>query len=904
MASKRLHGPRRPARRRDARTGKGGSRFALRSVAGQVFLLQLAILLLLVVAATLILTWRAHQADIRNAREQAHACAGAVAATPSTAAALRSPDPTAGLQPLSLRATRACGVDFVTVLDRSGVRLSDPVPRLIGTRASGDFSRALDGKAYTEKYHGEPTDSARAVVPVRGADGQVIGIVTAGVDLSTVAAQLDDELPWVTAGAAVALLLAGGGAALVSRRLGRQTHGLGAAEVTRMYEHHDAVLHAVREGVLVLDGERRLLLANDEAQRLLNLPEKALGRPVGALGLDPGVGDLLASGRAADDEVHAVGERLLAVNQRPTGHGDGPAGTVATFRDTTELREIAGQAEGAAQRLDLLYTAGLRIGTSLDVVRTAEELADVTVPRFADVTTIDLLDPVIDGREPLPGPATARRVALRSAGSAHPLEDVGSRPRVPPVAVDDEGETVTVFEPDLAAADEWRATDPERAERILAAGFHSRITVPMRARGTVFGLAGFWRRDQQPFQPEDLASAEELVTRTAVCVDNARRYAREHSMAVTLQRSLLPGRLPEQNAVDAAYRYLPAQAGVGGDWFDVIPLPGARVALVVGDVVGHGLHAAATMGRLRTAVHNFSSLDLPPDELLAHLDELVARIDQDPTRGADTEPVTGATVLYALYDPTSGRCHLARAGHPPPVLARPDGTTTVLEAPANLPLGLGTSPFEMREVTLPEGSRLVLYTDGLIRMRGRDLDERIDLLRSAVGHVHDAPEETCTAALEALLPDRSLSDRDDIALLVARTSKLPPDRVAEWDVPMDPEAVAPVRAACVRQMTAWGLGETAFTVELILSELITNAVRHGAPPVTVRLLRDRYLTCEVSDASSTAPHLRRATSADEGGRGLFLIAQLAQHWGTRYGPHGKTIWAELPLSDSPDDAPV
>ncbi|GHJ24312.1 histidine kinase [Streptomyces albus] len=830
MASKRLHGPQRPARRRDARTGKGGSRFALRSVAGQVFLLQLAILLLLVVAATLILAWRAHQADIRNAREQAHACAGGVAATPSTAAALRSPDPTAGLQPLSLRATRACGVDFVTVLDRAGVRLSDPVPRLIGTRASGDFSRALDGKAYTEKYHGEPTDSARAVVPVRGADGQVIGIVTAGVDLSTVAAQLDDELPWVTAGAAVALLLAGGGAALVSRRLGRQTHGLGAAEVTRMYEHHDAVLHAVREGVLVLDGERRLLLANDEAQRLLNLPEKALGRPVGALGLDPGVGDLLASGRAADDEVHAVGERLLAVNQRPTGHGDGPAGTVATFRDTTELREIAGQAEGAAQRLDLLYTAGLRIGTSLDVVRTAEELADVTVPRFADVTTIDLLDPVIDGREPLPGPATARRVALRSAGSAHPLEDVGSRPRVPPVAVDDEGETVTVFEPDLAAADEWRATDPERAERILAAGFHSRITVPMRARGTVFGLAGFWRRDQQPFQPEDLASAEELVTRTAVCVDNARRYAREHSMAVTLQRSLLPGRLPEQNAVDAAYRYLPAQAGVGGDWFDVIPLPGARVALVVGDVVGHGLHAAATMGRLRTAVHNFSSLDLPPDELLAHLDELVARIDQDPTRGADTEPVTGATVLYALYDPTSGRCHLARAGHPPPVLAHPDGTTTVLEAPANLPLGLGTSPFEMREVTLPEGSRLVLYTDGLIRMRDRDLDERIDLLRSAVGHVHDAPEETCTAALEALLPDRSLSDRDDIALLVARTSKLPPDRVAEWDVPLDPEAVAPVRAACVRQMTAWGLGETAFTVELILSELITNAVRHGAPP--------------------------------------------------------------------------
>ncbi|MGY1439741.1 SpoIIE family protein phosphatase [Streptomyces reniochalinae] len=890
-------------RRRAQEPGERGARFAGRSVAAQVFALQLAIVLLLVLAGAALLAWQARAADVRSARDRSLACAGTLAAAPSTAAALRSTRPTAALQPVSLRARDACGIDFVAVLDDGGVRLSDPLTELIGRRAAGDFSRALAGETYLERFHGEPTDSVRAVAPVRDSERKVVGLVTAGVDLATVSARLDRELPWVGVGAVGALLLAAAGAGLISRRLKRQTRGLGPTEVTRMYEHHDAVLHAVREGVLVLDVDRRLLLANDEAHRLLGLPAGAQGQRIGALRLPSGVGQLLVSGRTATDEVHPVGERLLAVNQRPTGGDGDPSGTVTTARDTTELREVAGQAEVAAQRLELLYTAGLHVGTTLDVKRTAEELAEVAVDRFADVVSVDLLDPVIEGQEPLPDPTTAtvRRVALRSAVGDHPLQPLGSRPRIPPVAFRTTGDAVQVapvFEPDLAAATEWREIDPEGAAHILSSGFHSRITVPLRARGTVLGLASFWRRDQQPFQPEDLASAQELVARTAVCVDNARRYAREHGMAVTLQRSLLPGGLPEQNAVDAAYRYVPAQAGVGGDWFDVLPLPGARVALVVGDVVGHGLHAAATMGRLRTAVHNFSSLDLPPDELLAHLDELVVRIDQDPTRRPETETVTGATVLYVLYEPATGQCHIARAGHPPPALARPDGTTALLDVPANLPLGLGTSPFETRTLTVPEGSRLVLYTDGLIRSRGRDLDERLETLLEEVARAGRDPDETCGALLEALLPGRSHTDRDDIALLVAVTRRLPPDRVAEWEVPSDPEAVAPVRAACMDRMTAWGLEETAFTAELVLSELITNAVRYGAPPVTVRLLCDRYLTCEVSDSSSTAPHLRRATTVDEGGRGLFLIAQLAQHWGTRYGPHGKTIWAEMPLTDS------
>ncbi|WP_374204230.1 SpoIIE family protein phosphatase [Streptomyces sp. HPF1205] len=357
--------------------------------------------------------------------------------------------------------------------------------------------------------------------------------------------------------------------------------------------------------------------------------------------------------------------------------------------------------------------------------------------------------------------------------------------------------------------------------------------------------------------------------------------------AVTLQRSLLPHGLPEQNALDVAYRYLPAQAGVGGDWFDVIPLPGARVALVVGDIVGHGMHAAATMGRLRTAVHNFSMLDLPPDELLVHLDELVARIDKEEGTGV---PTAGATCLYAIYDPVSRCCELARAGHLPPALALPDGTVEYLEVPPGPPLGVGGLPFEAVRRRLPEGSRLVLYTDGLVEDRRRDIDEGLDLLAGALAGADDrSPDELCDAVLATLMPDQQ---RDDIALLVARTSALPADRIARWDVPPDPAAVADIRDDASNQLAGWGLEDLVFTTELVLSELITNAIRYTAGPIHVRLLFDRTLICEVADASSTSPHLRHAASTDEGGRGLFLVAQLSTRWGTRYTPEGKVIWVE------------
>lgn len=341
---------------------------------------------------------------------------------------------------------------------------------------------------------------------------------------------------------------------------------------------------------------------------------------------------------------------------------------------------------------------------------------------------------------------------------------------------------------------------------------------------------------------------------------------------------------------------------MGGDWFDVVPLSGTRVALVVGDVVGHGLHASATMGRLRTAVRTLADVDLPPDELLTHLDDLVTHLtsdDDDPVSADMPDPgdfgEVGATCLYAVYDPVSRMCTLASAGHPPPAVLLPDGTVTLVELSPGPLLGVGGLPFESTEIELPEGSLLAFYTDGLVEARDHDVGAGLDRLCQALASPVPSLDVTCDAILKALLPD---SRADDVALLLARTRALHADQVAAWALPSDPAIVAAARAQTSRQLAAWGLEEAAFITELVVSELVTNAIRYGAVPIGLRLIRDRALICEVSDASSTAPHLRRARIFDEGGRGLHMVAQLTQGWGTRQTSTGKTIWAEQPLPAS------
>ncbi|MEV7617203.1 SpoIIE family protein phosphatase [Streptomyces sp. NPDC089799] len=559
--------------------------------------------------------------------------------------------------------------------------------------------------------------------------------------------------------------------------------------------------------------------------------------------------------------------------------------------------EVGKYAVQARRRLELLAEASARIGTTLDVTRTAAELAELAVPGLADYVTVDLPEAVLRGDETFDPETDLHRTVLHGITDDCPFYPAGQeldfRPGTPHMRALSSGQTV--LEPQLKDAAGWFAQSPERSLALLSYGVHSLVAVPLLARGALLGIASFYRlRDPAPYGEDDGRLAQELCARAALCIDNARRYTREHTLALVLQRSLLPRGLPEQGAVEVAHRYLPAESGVGGDWFDVIPLSGTRVALLVGDVVGHGLHAAATMGRLRTAARNFAELELAPDELLTHLDNLLVRLDREEGDDGPTgsNGIVGATCLYAVYDPTSRHCTMARAGHLPPALVGPDGTVSFPDLPAGPPLGLGGLPFETAEIELPRDSTLILYTDGLVEDRNRDIDLALDDLRRTLAHPGRTPEDTCQAVMDAMAPEHPT---DDIALLVARTHTLSDDRVAVWDVPADPARVSDIRAAATRRLADWGLDELAFATELMLSELVTNAVRYGGEPIRVRLIRDRTLICEVSDGSSTAPHLRRAAGTDEGGRGLFLVAQLSQAWGTRYTPEGKVIWAECAL---------
>jgi serine phosphatase RsbU (regulator of sigma subunit)/PAS domain-containing protein len=597
-----------------------------------------------------------------------------------------------------------------------------------------------------------------------------------------------------------------------------------------------------------------------------------------------------------------IGDRAWSVEMWPVKDSSGRLCGVGTAAFDNSAQH------GAHQRLALLNQAGALIGATLDVGRTARELADVVVPQLADFVTVELFDSVLAGEEPMPlkagEPVLLRRAAARSAVEGVPelAVEVGAVDSYPPFSPP--ARCLAAGRPLLSGLDDpgfvrWIEGDEIRSAGVHRDGIHSGMAVPLRARGIVLGVAVLWRWTRPgAFQQDDLLLVEELAGRAAVSMDNARRYTREHATALTMQRSLLPQVLPQQAAVEAAFRYLPAssESGVGGDWFDVIPLSGTRVALVVGDVAGHGVHASAAMGRLRTAVRTLADVDLPPDELLTHVDDLVTHLGDDGMGSAGLPGEFGATCLYAVYDPVSRHCVLASAGHPPPSVLYPNGTVATLGLTPGPPLGVGGVPFEATELELPESSLIVLHTDGLVHSHNQDLDTGFARLRDVLTTASSSLEETCDRLIAAMLPERP---SDDVAVLVARTRALHSDQVATWGLPVDPEVVADARAQATRQLAAWGLEAASFVTELVVSELVTNAIRYGAPPIQLRLIRDRTLICEVSDGSNTAPHLRRARTFDEGGRGLLLVAQVTQGWGTRHTGIGKTIWAEQPLPDDP-----
>ncbi|QMU76131.1 SpoIIE family protein phosphatase [Streptacidiphilus sp. PB12-B1b] len=571
-------------------------------------------------------------------------------------------------------------------------------------------------------------------------------------------------------------------------------------------------------------------------------------------------------------------------------------------RDASRERlKALDEAHAAQERLALLNEASTRIGTTLDLHRTAEELVEVVIPRFADFVTVDLLETVVAGGEqdqaPVPddGRVQMRAVAIgeiTEAGMVGAADEVGQVSWSAKLYAESlrTGRSILVPEVDEAALHRIVAY-PERVQPSLDAGVHSYLMVPLLARGTVLGGAEFVRMgNPEPFNPADQSLAEELAARAAVCIDNARLYRRERDTALTLQRSLLPQEVHRSPGLEIAYRYLPSSvvSEVGGDWFDVVPLTCGRVALVVGDVMGHGIRAAATMGQLRTAARTLITMELPPDQLLRSLDETASAIGEGQF----------ATCVCAVFDPADSSCVIACAGHPPPVVTEAGGATRLLDVPPGAPLGVGGVPFESVDFTLAEDSVLVLYTDGLIERRDRDLDEGLELLSQAVAERHDSLEEGCDAVLAAMTAGDS---DDDIAMIMARVLPVDGDWIATLPLSNNLSVVGEARRFARRTLAAWGLSSLTDFTELLVSELVSNALLHAGTPTQLRLFRNRVLTVEVADVDDHAPRLHRASFEDEGGRGMHLINELAHRWGSRATRDGKVVWLELelPLGFSP-----
>ncbi|GHE34858.1 hypothetical protein GCM10018771_13870 [Streptomyces cellulosae] len=665
----------------------------------------------------------------------------------------------------------------------------------------------------------------------------------------------------------------------------------------------DALFAGSPQGLFVLDADRKVVRYNPSARGVHGLPvDDVVGHHVRdfAPGMESELDHLI-------DEVLTTGEpvrgRLLRGRSPSDPHRtlaaelslfplrDGP-GVVGVVEDVTER-------QAAADRLAVLSTVHRTVGSTLDVQATADALVEALVPAFADAAAVDLLDDDPTGAAPPSGPLPTsvplRRVAFAAPDSVEPSRRTGdSRPFPFPTpftqALSDARERLVQVTPD----DPWLETDPD-GFALLGRKVHSMIVAPLTARDTVLGLLTLFRSRVDAFEEADLDVARQAAATAAVHLDNARSYRREHAVASALQRRLQPGVTPRLSAVETAHVYLPESAG--GAWFDVIPLSGTRVALVVGDVAGHGIEAAATMGQLRVALRTLALQDLETDEVLTHLDEVAGQL----TDSRVTHPYL-ATCAVTVYDPVSRGCVMMRAGHPAPILVDPDGSPIDVDVPLGPPLGAEGGAASAPAVTqLPPGCLIAHVTNGLLGSEG-DGDGDTDAVHR-LEHVLATPsrplQELCDTVLYRMAPSRY----DDAVLLLARTECLPPDRVADWTLPADASVVGTARRLVGQQLAAWDLAERAFTTEIIVSELVTNAILHGEGPVRLRLIHDgERLLAEVTDASSAGPHLRHARTGDEGGRGLYIVMRLSAHWGVRHGREDKTIWSEQRLGEeTPED---
>ncbi len=604
--------------------------------------------------------------------------------------------------------------------------------------------------------------------------------------------------------------------------------------------------------------------------------------------LDSGasVHDRVIRGRLADDP--GPDRSLLVSVHRLDDSGGRALGLLATVVDVDER-------ERARVRAECLAAVRTNVGGSLDVAATCEGLAEAVVPRFADLAVVEVVDDVVRGSDPPPGPLDAA-VPLRRAAVRHPDADSGPDGLVAEMRRLPAGTPHSLAASDLRARlvaihhrTPWLDRDPGTARLVEATGAHSLLVAPLTLHGTVLGLVSLYRcRGSKPYAEDDLPLALTAAAHVALSVDNARRYLRDHVIASTVQRRLLPRPDGDGVALETAHALLPGRNS--GCWYDTIPLSGARTALVVGAVEGSGLRAAIVMGQLRTVVHALAAFDPEPDEVLARLAETAGRLAAERaeprTAGREPEQPLAATCVYAVHDPIARTCSVARAGHPAPVLVTPDGVATALDVPEGPSLfATDGSPFAMAESGLDEGSVLAFFTGDLLS--GGNV---ADPVREALARPGRNIRDLCDDVVYGL-PEEARAE--GAALLLARAGAVPADRVAVWELAHDRTTPGVARTLVRDRLDGWNLdGGTAEATELIVSELITNAVRYGAPPLRLRLVLDRTLTCEVHDGSRVSPHVRHARTVDEGGRGLFIVSRLAGHWGVRYGVDGKVLWTE------------
>ena len=557
----------------------------------------------------------------------------------------------------------------------------------------------------------------------------------------------------------------------------------------------------------------------------------------------------------------------------------------------------------ALMRDMLLRDTFTGIDDTLDFSDLAEKLMGRLVPAFCTAAELLVLETLVgDNEMPADGPdgtAAVRRLSVvqdqpnPAWQAAFPIGEILRYPEGSPyVRCMETGQPV--LEPAVSAEAARKLARAWRRKPV--AGLLSDVSIlllPIVAKDTTLGFFYCIRQSgTRRFDRYDMEMGMEFASRAAVFFDNAGRYKREHATALMLQRSMLPTGLSAPSSVEVKHRYLPGSqlVEVGGDWYESIKLPGARCALVVGDVAGHGVRAAVTMGRLRTAIQTLAMLELPPAESLQQLDELMH------TLGA-REPHF-ATCAYAVYDAVTGEIELAVAGHLPPLVVHPDGRSELLEVTPSPPLGIGNGVVDTQRFTVEDGSLFVLYTDGLVESRDRDITDGLDRLQNAFGPGSPEAdlEDLCKTSLDGVYSD---AQRDDIAVLIAKLRRIPEENRVCWPLEAEFSSVRLARSLIRDPLKRWGLEDLIPVTELLVSELVTNAIKYAKGEILLRLvLESGSLACEVHDPSPALPRVLQVDKDAENGRGLHVVSQLASRWGARRNHSGKVVWCEQTLSES------